>query len=361
MIAAIPDEPGGCYPPHWPAPPRCWPPYPPPTEPDPESLDAVVDWMTYPHPELHRMVHEGLDLPGAMEVSAQWARLGDDLGEIGTALGEIVEQSAAAWEGPAADLARQTLAALTHWAADTGTLATKVSACVTVEVDNATNARDEMPAPPWPIPRPVPMPQPVELFTTNDWGGAAAITTDPSRALSRERALHEQAARTLERFQTSSREVYETVPQFSPPRLGGPLVTHPEPPPPPQTPPQTTIPQGPGGGAPAAPLTAAGPGTPGVTTAAPGRTPAPPPSDGPTPGTAETPAQNRPPAATAGSAPGRSGGSPAMGGVPMGGAAGAGGGEDVVRKPNTYVREEDDIWGEKELPTIPPVIGDRRA
>jgi len=50
-----------------------------------------------------------------------------------------------------------------------------------------------------------------------------------------------------------------------------------------------------------------------------------------------------------------------MGGMPMGGGA-AGGGEDIERK-NSILKEAEDIWGENETPTTPPVIGEvgRRA
>lgn len=358
--------PGGCYPPHWPRPALCWPPYPPAPEPDPDSLDAVVDWMTYTHHELHRMVHNGLDLPGAMDVSAQWARLGDDLAEIGTALGEIVDQSATAWEGAAADLARQTIAALSHWAADTGVQATKVSACVTVEVQNATNARDEMPAPPYPIvdlPTPeLPTPQPRQYFTQNDWEAAATITADQAVPLVNEKALHEQAARTMERFQASSREVYGTVPQFSPPQVGSPLVTLPDQPPPQQPPPPPTTPQG---HVPAGPPGSAPPGAPAVT-GAPGSTGTPvgaptPPGARPTPGATDPDAQSRPPAATATpAAPGRSGHPGIGGGMPMAGAGGAGRDDDTERKGADYLKEEEDIWGANDTPTMPPVIGEDR-
>ncbi|WP_162293014.1 PPE domain-containing protein [Actinophytocola xinjiangensis] len=360
-----PLAPGGCHPPHWPAPDMCWPPYPPPPEPDPQTLDSVVDWLTYPHPDLYRMVHQGLDLTGAMEVSAQWARLGEDLADIGTTLSRIVTDSSAAWEGPAADLARQTLAALAHWAEDTGTQATKVSACVTIEVDNATNARDEMPAPRQPVielPTPVPTPpilQPIEAFTQNDWATAAAITADPAGPLAADKALHEQAARTLDRFQTATREVYETVPSFSPPQLGNPLRTLPDEPPPPPTPqpPQPTTPQT---GPPPVTAPVPGPGGAGApgTTGVPARPPAVPVAGGQGPGVADDPAK---PAAPAAASTGRSGG-PGVGGMPMGGMpmGGASGGADDLQRKNSLLKADEDLWGEHETLVTPPVIGEDR-
>lgn len=365
--------PGGCYPPHWPRPPMCYPPYPPAPEPDPDSLDAVVDWMTYSHPELYRMVHKGLDLTGAMEVSAQWARLGDELGEIGAELAKVVDAAATAWQGEAADLARDTLSALNHWATDTGTLATKVSGCVTIQIDNATNARDEMPAPPYPIidlptPQPVPLspvPPSANAFVSGDFADATAITADPHGPINHEKALHAEAARTMERFQSSSREVYGTVPQFSPPQVGGTLYTGPAEPPQPAPPsqpptPPTPVPVSPRGpgysGGPGS--TGGGPSASGGQTGSGGRL-APSPSPGQGIGAADPAESTRPAAA---SAQGRTGGHPGMSGMPMG-AGGSRGGEDAERKGSPYIKEDEDIWGGQETLVTPPVIGEdhRRA
>lgn len=349
--------PGGCYPRDWPAPPRCWPPYPPGPEPDPDTLDATVDWQTYSHAELYQMVHSGLDLTGAMAVSAQWARLGDELGGIGTELDAIVADAAAAWEGEAADLARDTLAGLTHWATDAGTLATKVAGCVSIEVDNATNARDAMPAPPNPQLQPA-----IDTFTTAEFAGAEQLVADPAGPIGREKALHAQAARAMEQFQQSSREVYATVPQFSPPRVGTLLDTGPgEPPPRPRPEPPAPVPSGPPV-PPGAPR--GGAGTPGGSagsprgsvTDSPSRTAPPSAPSAPRPGGAAEPAATTRPAGPAAERSGRS----SVGGVPMGGPAASGHG-DTERTSPEYLKEDEDLWGLDEQPTAPPVIGDHRA
>lgn len=347
-----PIAPGGCYPPDWPTPPGCWPPYPLPPEPDPESLDVTVDWMTYSHHELYQMVHSGLDLTGAMAVSAQWARLGEELADIGAELGALVDAAATSWEGEAADLARDTLAGLTHWAADAGTLATKVSGCVSIEVDNATNARDEMPAPP---PRPTD-PAAASSFTSGGFADAAMLTADPAGPVGAEKALHAQAARAMERFQQSSREVYGTVPQFSPPQVGlqllagpgDPRPTPPQPRPQPESP--TPVPgtsRGPVADAPSA----GGPARGGAAAEPPARAVPPPPPPTPRPGTAEpTAAPNRSTAAS---------GRPGVSGMPAG-VGGSRGGEDTQRTTASYLKEDEDVWGMDEQPVTPPVIGEVR-
>lgn len=354
---------GGCYPPSWPRPPK-----PPVEEPVPESLDEDVEWMTWSHPDLYRMVHEGIDTTGAMAVSATWARMGQELSELGDELMKVLFATTQAWEGDAAELAKQGVSALAEWSRETGTRATEVSGCITIQVDNITTARNDMPPPPYPIAYPLtPTPQPsqVTAFTSNGFDLAKPLVVDPMTYTTQERELHEQAARTMERFQTNSRDVYATVPQFAPPSLGnvpyGPPQEPPQPPPPPQ-PPQPPVPQpgpvprGPVGGGPAP----GGPGSPGGPGGSPGRTPTAPLAPGGGPGTTEPAA--RPAAASA--APTRPGApAPGMaGGMPMGG-AGARGDDDTERKSNKYVEEDPEIWGGNDERVMPPVIGEvnRRA
>jgi hypothetical protein len=359
--------PGGCYPPTWPRPPK-----PPVPEPEPDSLDEQVDWMTYSHPELYAMVHQGLDLTGAMAVSARWARLGDELADIGDELARLVVATGHAWEGESAELARESVSALADWSQDTGVRATEVSGCITVQVDNATTARNAMPAPLHPAGTTT-VPSQADAFTSGDFETARPLVSDPTEYTSRERTLHQQAARTMETFQENTRDVYATVPQFAPPSLRkqprvGPEEQPPQPQPPTPTPqpPVSTAPSaqvGPGGGAPVSGPSGgqAGPGGP----SGPGGLPAPSPVAplGPGGGTgAAEPASGRP-AAAAAAASGRPGSpAPGMGaGVPMGGAGGQRG-EDIERRSKKYVEEDEDVWGLEE-PAMPPVIGEvnRRA
>ena len=358
---------GGCYPPSWPRPPK-----PPVEEPVPESLDERVEWMTWSHPELYRMVHEGIDLTGAMSVSATWARLGDELSDMADELSKLLFTTAQAWEGEAAELAKESVSALSDWSRETAVRATEVCGCVAIQVDNVTKARNDMPPPPYPVMPVEPMPSQVTAFTSGDFDTAKPLVVDPLIYTSQERELHEQAARTMEQFQASSRDVYATVPQFAPPSLrkvpyGGPTEP-PQPPPPPQPPqppvPPPPVPRVPGGGpAPrGGPVTGGGPGgSGGPGPGTPGRAPAAAPL-GPGGGTGTGEPAARPAAASA--VPARQGGqAPGMaGGVPMGG-GGSGREEDVERKSNKYVEGDPDIWGVNDEQVMPPVIGEvnRRA
>jgi len=354
---------GGCYPPSWPRPPK-----PPVPEPEPGSLDERVEWMTWPHPELYRMVHEGIDLTGAMSVSATWARMGDELADLGDELAKLLVATAQAWEGDAAELAKESVSALAEWSRETAVRATEVCACITVQVDNVNNARNDMPPPPYPmLVDDVVLPSQLTAFTKGDFETARPLVVDPMVYTTRERELHEQAARTMEQFQSNSRDVYATVPQFAPPSLrralyGGPAEA-PQPPPP--QPPQPPVPQpgpvprgGPVSGG-SGPVSGGSPGPGG----SPGRTPAPPPP-GPGGGTGAAEPAARPAAASA--VPARPGAqSPGMpGGMPMGGGAGGrGGDDDLERKSNKYVEQDPEIWGANDERVMPPVIGEvnRRA
>jgi hypothetical protein len=353
---------GGCYPPSWPRPPK-----PPVDEPVPDSLDERVEWMTWSHPELYKMVHEGIDLTGAMSVSATWARLGDELADMAVELSKLLFTTAQAWEGEAAELAKESVSALSEWSRETGIRATDVCGCVTVQVDNVTAARNDMPPPLYPmLPTPQPQPSQVTAFTSGDFDTAKPLVVDPLIYSTQERELHEQAARTMERFQANSRDVYATVPQFAPPSLRkvpyGPPPEPPQPPPPqpPQPPvPPPPVPRVPGGGGPVSgggPVTGGGPGGSGT----PGRAPAAAPL-GPGGGTGTGEPAARPAAASA--VPARQGGqAPGMaGGMPMGG-GGSGRAEDIERK-SKYVEEDPEIWGVNDERVMPPVIGEvnRRA
>lgn len=210
----------------------------PEPEPVPDSLDEPVDWMTYSHQELYRMAHNGIDLAGATTVAANWARLGDALGEIGDELNRIVQDFTHAWQGDAADQAVHAVSSLADWSGDAGGLATQVSGCVSIEVDNAMRARNAMPAPITPpkLPGPGPMP---------------ALLTDQNAFVSRQHAAHRQAAETMEQFQADSRDVYHTVPRFSAPKVGpkplgsvdNPPAPEPAPTPPQQAPPEPAPPR----------------------------------------------------------------------------------------------------------------------
>src|SRR5262249_22697189 len=124
-----------------------WPPPEPEPKPSESSLYENVDWMTFTHEQLYAMANQGVDLTGANAVAAGWARLGEALQEIGDELGQALAASNEAWQGEAADMARGTLSELSTWSNTTGETAMQVSGCISVEANNAEDARRSMPEP----------------------------------------------------------------------------------------------------------------------------------------------------------------------------------------------------------------------
>ena len=357
---------GGCYPPTWPRPPKS-----PVPEQEPTSLDEQVDWMTYSHPHMYDMVHSGLDLTGAMAVSAKWARLGDELSDMGDQLARLLAATIQAWQGDSAELAKESVGSLSEWSRDSGSRATEVSGCITIQVDNANTARNSMPKPPYPL-EPPHRPEPGDMvpmdraFATGDLGVAGALVADPERYAARERSLHQQAATTMQNFQDSTRDVYSTVPRFAPPSLrrpygpGEPPNPQPPKPQPQPQPPTQTVPSGPvgGGGGGGGPVSTGGGPRGGAVTRSPVSLGA-----GAGTGAAEPTPSGRPAAAAESAPTGTSGGGGGgMGGVPMGGAGMQGGG-DKDRKKKKYLDGEEDIFGLEDDQVMPPVIGEvnRRA
>ncbi|RZS45070.1 PPE family protein [Herbihabitans rhizosphaerae] len=361
--------PGGCLPKL----PRCWPPLPPA---DPDSLNDKVNWMTYSHDEMYGMVNSGVDLAGANSVAAEWARLGTELEEIGDDLTDVLRTLHHAWSGQAADRAREHFFALADWCGRTGESAKDVANCVTVEADNAQDARNSMPKPIRDSPFPPTIP-PQTATTEAASGGTSPssamvnggiatgdmLIVDPGPQSREQREAHKQAAEVMQRFQSNSREVYGTVPQFHKPGLIDRYGPQPQPPEQPKpTPPPNPGPvppplpgpgptRGPSGGGSPVPGGSPAPGQPGRP--APGGVPS-----GPHVGAAAPEPEAARPAAAAAGQPGRPGGAgqQGMGGMPMGGASGGRGGDDIEHK-SAYVAEDADLFGPPP-PVAPPVIGE---
>lgn len=322
---------------------------PPPAEPEPDTLDEQVDWLTYSHHELYAMANEGLDLAGATDVSARWARLGEQLDELAGDLRSAVERVSGSWEGEAADQAAASVARLVDWTRETGIGATTVSGCVTREINNAVHTRSAMPEPP-----PTTTPQ---TLVGSHFTGAAALTSDSTAELAARRETHRQAAHVMEQFQSNSREVYGTVPQFASPvlrdRRNPPPVPPKQPPVPPRPPQPVPAPipgRVPTGGGNAVRLA---PGVP------PAETPVTPrPAPAPNAPVAAPPEETGTQTRTVAAAQGRSsvGGSGGM----MPGVGGAQGEKDHEHKRPDYLKEDDDLWGVGTTPVAPPVIGEGR-
>ncbi|MCG8920816.1 hypothetical protein L6E10_00005, partial [Lentzea sp. CC55] len=103
---------------------------------DRSYLHEPVDWMTYSHEELYKMVHTGVNLDGAQTAAANWQKIGEDIAGVRASLLKAVEDSAVGWDSESARLARDGLTEVTNWVDDTANYATKVSVAITTETSN---------------------------------------------------------------------------------------------------------------------------------------------------------------------------------------------------------------------------------
>jgi len=143
-----------------------------------------------------------------------------------------VPNSGEVWEGDAADGVRDNVDALASWARETGDAATEVSGCVTEAVDGAASVRAAMPPPvdgqqvdgAGLMPHCGTLgPQTVaQAFIGGGFQFAPVLVTDlHTETFAEARGRHEQAARVMDQFQTQSRRVYRSVPEFDDQRGSG--------------------------------------------------------------------------------------------------------------------------------------------
>jgi hypothetical protein len=198
-----------------------------PPEADPASLGDHINWMSYSHEQLYDMITQAIDLPGATDVSSSWVQLSDTLEHIGKQLSSALNASTDGWKGASADMARESIGSLVTWLHNASDSAVRVSGCLTRQIEAAQTARNAMP-------KPVTAPQPFEPIehpgavhgstdtsaTTNasaKFGSGPSITTSPIRQVSAQQEAHQRAASVMQQYQTSSYDIYRTVPQFTAP------------------------------------------------------------------------------------------------------------------------------------------------
>ncbi|SEP62922.1 PPE family protein [Lentzea xinjiangensis] len=211
---------------------------------DRNDLHEPVDWMTYTHEQLYKMVHTGVNLAGAQTAATNWQKIGDDIAGVRASLLKAVEDSTVGWDSESARLARDGLTEVTNWVDDTATYAHKISAAIATETDNVEAARAAMPPPPQApeppvadgaVPRTVLRPadrialaeqadglgavrDQRQHTTTGEFAGFEAVGSSPVETLAANDASHRRAADVMAAFQRNSAAVDQTVPsQFTPP------------------------------------------------------------------------------------------------------------------------------------------------
>ncbi|XVV04045.1 PPE domain-containing protein [Actinosynnema sp. CA-248983] len=113
----------------------------------PSDLGQKVDWMTYSHEALYKMIHEGVDLKAAGSAQADWTAVGKQLTDVHRLLARAIAQSQQAWSGESADRAREALESVEKWALNTSDHAENVAKCIGEEIQHVQTAREMMPVP----------------------------------------------------------------------------------------------------------------------------------------------------------------------------------------------------------------------
>ncbi|MGB3442667.1 MAG: hypothetical protein WBA97_28320 [Actinophytocola sp.] len=229
---------------------REWPPTPyPPRERNPQGDDLLdpIDWMTFSHRDLHLMATTRLHVETARELSGEWSRVGRKLDAIADKLIRLNKLMRVAWEGGAAEVARQTGEQLSTWADETGRAARGVADYLDRHASNAEWASREMPEPDgdrelgW-------LPNwrrddpddggsdagPVGQKPTVNGGGPAPssagqidfdaarfLVEDEGEARERRQHKHRRAAEIMTRMQANAVEIFGTVPRFTKPAVSG--------------------------------------------------------------------------------------------------------------------------------------------
>jgi hypothetical protein len=266
---------------------------------------------------------------------------------MSSTLNTALAASADGWQGPAADQARGNLTGLVDWTNNTGENAVIVSGCVSRQSAALETARSSMPAPPPPVP------SPIQVDRSHAFAKPPIAVPGPIASTRTTTETHQQAARVMQQYQSSSADISRTIPQFAAP--ANPINT-PAPPPvgnpaPPVGPPQAgPAPVAVGGFNRTVPHGASLPAEEGGGRSSIGTTQASPPPRG---------------SGSASAGPGAAGeAEPAQGtrSTPMsgGGLGGAGGRREEDREHKRKYWQEDDGIFELEKKVAPRVIGEEK-
>ncbi|GAA4666429.1 MULTISPECIES: PPE domain-containing protein [Amycolatopsis] len=109
--------------------------------------EPVRRYESRSHEELAREVAEGNDPAAAGQLGARWAELGTRLRESAQALESLADRSGEAWQGPAAEAVRATLAKAAAWSDQATEVSRAVAGAVSGQAEIAARARAEMPPP----------------------------------------------------------------------------------------------------------------------------------------------------------------------------------------------------------------------
>lgn len=113
-----------------------------PAPPMPNSYYQAVE-----HPEMHRMVHEGVDAGMSGEVGTLWKEAGKEMVDFQDQIAGAINNSETEWQGAAGDQARQFMADVGNWVGKAGSSAQLTGTNIELQADSVATAQRSMPAP----------------------------------------------------------------------------------------------------------------------------------------------------------------------------------------------------------------------
>lgn len=109
--------------------------------------EPVRRYESYTHEAMAAEVADGNDPSAAGRIGGQWAGLATRMRESARALEAIAEQAGEAFDGPAGEALRATLARAHSWSGHATDVSSAVSEAIARQADISARARDEMPPP----------------------------------------------------------------------------------------------------------------------------------------------------------------------------------------------------------------------
>jgi hypothetical protein len=175
------------------------------------------NYLANPHPELQRMVTEGVDPDAVGEMGDTWIEAGNAMTRFQTGVASAINNSEADWSGQAGNSARTFMAGVGNWVGNAGQSAQLAGTQTNIQASALAEARRAMPEP-------------------VDFDVAAAnrdlqSTTNPIELVSKyntymsqynaQQDAHQQAARVVSTFDSSLAGA-STMPAFAaPPQMNG--------------------------------------------------------------------------------------------------------------------------------------------
>ncbi|CAM4202860.1 hypothetical protein KIPE111705_44905 [Kibdelosporangium persicum] len=170
-----------------------------------DDVTSHLVWLAKSHQRMYDDIHGGLGAGAAQGTVEHYDCASRKLQEIHERIERGVRELSANWSGTAAAGATALTKASADWAAAAAVAASKACELSVRQVNAFVDARNRMP-------------EPVPLPDISPSGGfpAAKLTADFVRAKERADAAHQEAARVMTGYQTSTNQHLGSLPEYPP-------------------------------------------------------------------------------------------------------------------------------------------------